>query len=194
MAFASQALKDLYGDTLDGLVKGGIRLSYSKNPLGVRTPTSGGNGSSASLQQQQQNSHHILNGTNHSIFSDRFSQEISRPRRDTTGASSPTSSYHYAASPPPRFVSSTNTSLSQFSSVSSLSGTSAAFPRANGSQGYGFSSGILSSFSPFGISSSHSTIPDQPSADPATNITTASTVNDHLSHVIASSPPPVQSS
>ena len=32
---ASRALSDLYGNTLGGLVKGGIRLSYSKNPLGV---------------------------------------------------------------------------------------------------------------------------------------------------------------
>ncbi|KAG6336495.1 hypothetical protein ID866_2609 [Astraeus odoratus] len=49
--YATKALNDLYGNTLGGLVKnGGIRLSYSKNPLGVRTPTSAGAGS---LQQQQ---------------------------------------------------------------------------------------------------------------------------------------------
>lgn len=37
---ATRALNDLYGHTLNGIVKGGgIRLSYSKNPLGVRTPT-----------------------------------------------------------------------------------------------------------------------------------------------------------
>jgi hypothetical protein len=29
----------MYGHTLNGLVKGGIRLSFSKNPLGVRTPS-----------------------------------------------------------------------------------------------------------------------------------------------------------
>ncbi|KAK6904586.1 hypothetical protein I203_105402 [Kwoniella mangroviensis CBS 8507] len=34
--FASQAIKDLYGHNLGGLVKGGIRLSYSKNSLGQR--------------------------------------------------------------------------------------------------------------------------------------------------------------
>ena len=68
---ASRALADLNGDNLGGLIKaGGIRLSYSKNPLGVRTPTSGGNGTS--LQQQQQSppqadinvaisSQHVLN-------------------------------------------------------------------------------------------------------------------------------------
>lgn len=30
-------MQELYGHTLGGLVKGGIRLSYSKNPLGVRS-------------------------------------------------------------------------------------------------------------------------------------------------------------
>ncbi|WWD22610.1 hypothetical protein CI109_107103 [Kwoniella shandongensis] len=34
--YASQAIKDLYGHNLGGLVKGGIRLSYSKNSLGQR--------------------------------------------------------------------------------------------------------------------------------------------------------------
>lgn len=39
-SFATRALTDLAGHTLGGRVKaGGIRLSYSKNPLGVRTPT-----------------------------------------------------------------------------------------------------------------------------------------------------------
>ncbi|KAG8898214.1 hypothetical protein FRB99_007591 [Tulasnella sp. 403] len=37
VSYASKALNDLYGHTLNGLVKGGIRLSFSKNPLGVRT-------------------------------------------------------------------------------------------------------------------------------------------------------------
>ncbi|WVW81152.1 hypothetical protein I302_103143 [Kwoniella bestiolae CBS 10118] len=36
VVFASQAIKDLYGHNLGGLVKGGIRLSYSKNSLGQR--------------------------------------------------------------------------------------------------------------------------------------------------------------
>lgn len=57
MAFASKALREMAGDTLRGIVKHGIRLSYSKNPLGVRTPTSaGGSGSSGGptpLQSQQ---------------------------------------------------------------------------------------------------------------------------------------------
>ncbi|KAL7420423.1 hypothetical protein Q5752_005394 [Cryptotrichosporon argae] len=36
VAFAAQAIHDLYGNTLHGMVKGGIRLSYSKNSLGQR--------------------------------------------------------------------------------------------------------------------------------------------------------------
>lgn len=51
--YATKTLNDLYGHTLNGLVKGGgIRLSYSKNPLGVRTPTSA-TSNGPSLQQQQ---------------------------------------------------------------------------------------------------------------------------------------------
>ncbi|CAE6527373.1 unnamed protein product [Rhizoctonia solani] len=37
--YATKALNEMYGNTLGGLVKGGIRLSFSKNPLGVRTPS-----------------------------------------------------------------------------------------------------------------------------------------------------------
>ena len=54
VGYATKTLNELYGNTLGGLIKGGgIRLSYSKNPLGVRTPTSA-SGAGASLQQQQQ--------------------------------------------------------------------------------------------------------------------------------------------
>lgn len=35
---AARAMTEMYGHTLGGLVKGGIRLAYSKNPLGVRVP------------------------------------------------------------------------------------------------------------------------------------------------------------
>lgn len=37
VAFATRALNDLYGHPLHNSVKGGIRLSFSKNPLGVRS-------------------------------------------------------------------------------------------------------------------------------------------------------------
>jgi RNA recognition motif. (a.k.a. RRM, RBD, or RNP domain) len=36
-SFATRALKELYGHPLHNSVKGGIRLSFSKNPLGVRS-------------------------------------------------------------------------------------------------------------------------------------------------------------
>lgn len=42
VSYAARALKEMYGHTLNGLVKGGIRLAYSKNPLGIRGPTSAG--------------------------------------------------------------------------------------------------------------------------------------------------------
>ncbi|KND03577.1 uncharacterized protein SPPG_01052 [Spizellomyces punctatus DAOM BR117] len=38
---ATQALVQLYGNPLSNSTKGGIRLSYSKNPLGVRPPPAG---------------------------------------------------------------------------------------------------------------------------------------------------------
>ena len=37
VSFATKALHDLYGSLLHNSVKGGIRLSFSKNPLGVRS-------------------------------------------------------------------------------------------------------------------------------------------------------------
>src|SRR5690606_4316577 len=46
IAFATRALNELYGRGLSTSVKGGIRLSFSKNPLGVRTPNNGLPGSS----------------------------------------------------------------------------------------------------------------------------------------------------
>lgn len=37
VAYATKALNDLYGHPLHNSIKGGIRLSFSKNPLGVRS-------------------------------------------------------------------------------------------------------------------------------------------------------------
>ncbi|KAF9994403.1 hypothetical protein BGZ80_000830 [Entomortierella chlamydospora] len=51
---ATQALNDLYGNPLSNSVKGGIRLSFSKNPLGVR------NSQPSSLANQL---HNMNNGT-----------------------------------------------------------------------------------------------------------------------------------
>ncbi|PPR02670.1 hypothetical protein CVT24_002153 [Panaeolus cyanescens] len=52
--YAARAMQEMTGNTLRGAVKNGIRLSYSKNPLGVRTPTSAGSNGGPTMQQQQQ--------------------------------------------------------------------------------------------------------------------------------------------
>ncbi|KAK9448493.1 uncharacterized protein V1518DRAFT_367793, partial [Limtongia smithiae] len=46
VAYATRALTELYGRGLSNSVKGGIRLSFSKNPLGVRS-NNGSNGGSS---------------------------------------------------------------------------------------------------------------------------------------------------
>ncbi|KAI0326721.1 hypothetical protein GY45DRAFT_1258428 [Cubamyces sp. BRFM 1775] len=172
--YATKALNELYGDSLNGLVRnGGIRLSYSKNPLGVRTPNTGGAGPSLQQQQQQQHIRMPLQEIN-SDFGEIFprhtdsAETIRAVRRDTSGMTSPTSSYHYTTSPPPpRFFSPPPGS----GSFNGAFTTSTSFPRAN-PQGYGMSSGSSSTFSPFGIPPT--SIPDQPSADVSNN--------DHLAH------------
>jgi hypothetical protein len=52
VSFATKALHELYGQPLHNSVKGGIRLSFSKNPLGVRsgqTPSSSSSNSMNSM-------------------------------------------------------------------------------------------------------------------------------------------------
>ena len=44
VSFATKALNELYGHLLSNSVKGGIRLSFSKNPLGVRSGQANGMG------------------------------------------------------------------------------------------------------------------------------------------------------
>ncbi|KAG6841840.1 hypothetical protein C0991_006247 [Blastosporella zonata] len=180
--FATKALNELYGDTLKGLVKGGIRLSYSKNPLGVRTPTSAGS-NGASLQQQQiQNNNApaaVLSSTSSGPeFQSRKDEQPSRVpqmilRRDMAIASpqpppsqSPFSSDLLGTSPPPpRFFSSSPNNGFSTSSLSNFAGAPKSFmPRYS----FGMPSSTnpgqpLSSFSPFGLSSTpppHSSIPD----------------------------------
>ncbi|KAG2171923.1 hypothetical protein INT43_001399 [Umbelopsis isabellina] len=63
VACAAQALNDLYGNPLSNSVKGGIRLSYSKNPLGVRqNPTNNTSNNSSSSNTTTTNN----NSTNNS--------------------------------------------------------------------------------------------------------------------------------
>ncbi|PCH40771.1 hypothetical protein WOLCODRAFT_136982 [Wolfiporia cocos MD-104 SS10] len=176
--YATQALRELYGNTLGGLVKGGgIRLSYSKNPLGVRTPTSGGNGHSLQLQQAL---------TFGQSLNEAFATRLNDPdvgrigRRDTSGMTSPTSSYYHPTSPPPpRFISPPPSGpfTSSIASPTAFSRTS--------SQGFGLAANGTGSFSPFGISPSHSTIPDQPTADAN---------NDPVAHSLTSITPNIEAS
>ncbi|KAH7377716.1 RNA binding protein-like protein [Pyrenochaeta sp. MPI-SDFR-AT-0127] len=48
-SFATKALNELYGYMLHNSVKGGIRLSFSKNPLGVRSGQGSSMGSTSSI-------------------------------------------------------------------------------------------------------------------------------------------------
>ncbi|TFY54702.1 hypothetical protein EVG20_g9601 [Dentipellis fragilis] len=172
--YATKALNDLYGATLNGLIKGGgIRLSYSKNPLGIRTPTNG-----QSQQQQASGSSAFPSET----FQPRTLAELDmgmiRPRRDNSGVTSPTStsSYQFSVSPPPpRFVS---------PPPGPGSFNAAPFGRSSQAQNYGFgpassmsmsnppsSSSSFASFSPFVNSTSphphaFTPIPEQTSSTP----------------------------
>ena len=52
VSFATKALHDLYGYSLHNSVKGGIRLSFSKNPLGVRSGQPGSSNPSLPVNPQ----------------------------------------------------------------------------------------------------------------------------------------------
>ncbi|KAI5119598.1 hypothetical protein M0805_005768 [Coniferiporia weirii] len=146
VSYATKALNELYGHNLNGLVKGGIRLSYSKNPLGVRTPTNVANGSG--LQQGLQ----TFGPGSFSSLQEAFSRQsnagilsidmssIRGPRRDANEVTSP--SHYFASSPPPpRFFSPPPSTGFGFTGQTSAPGLA----RSN-SQSY------TSTFSPFGSS------------------------------------------
>ena len=166
VTFATKALNDLYGSTLGGLVKGGgIRLSYSKNPLGVRTPMSA-NSNGPSLQQQQMQSNQQLNGVSPfppDAFPSRSTVDIgpSFLRRDVAVSSQQSSSpFNYIGSPPPRFFSPTPSSSAFGNPSSSTSNNTSSFPRNGFSVPPHGSNVVMSTFSPFGISTpTHPTIP-----------------------------------
>ncbi|KAK0460960.1 uncharacterized protein EV420DRAFT_1640463 [Desarmillaria tabescens] len=146
---AAKALNELYGHPLGGLVKGGgIRLSYSKNPLGVRTPTSATGG--GSMLQQQQQSQPYSGGA----YNCQGDERPSVSKRDTVLSPPPHHSHGYLASPPPpRFFSSSPSSMAFGGSASSRAGT----------YGYALTSSTTSgssAFSPFGVSPSMHNIPD----------------------------------
>ncbi|KAF2213935.1 hypothetical protein CERZMDRAFT_38261 [Cercospora zeae-maydis SCOH1-5] len=52
ISFATKALHELYGHPLHNSTKGGIRLSFSKNPLGVRSVQPNGMGPAAAMSPQ----------------------------------------------------------------------------------------------------------------------------------------------
>ncbi|KAL0950165.1 hypothetical protein HGRIS_010158 [Hohenbuehelia grisea] len=158
--YATRALNELYGNTLNGLVKGGIRLSYSKNPLGVRTPTSAGSTAggmqhqqmqAALLQQQQSNGSFSLSAE---AFASRLDEQA-RPtilRRDTNPAPPPSASYvnggsFMMSSPPPRFVSPTP-STTTFTAASASA--HAFIPRSSHHSLNGYAA---AGFAPFGLAS-----------------------------------------
>ncbi|KDQ21116.1 hypothetical protein BOTBODRAFT_328918 [Botryobasidium botryosum FD-172 SS1] len=95
--FATRALNELYGNSLNGLVKGGIRLSYSKNPLGVRNASvSTGYGSTSPVATNSATSmtfglsnmpenRYTLPPSRHQSLSSAFSLDSApgRPRQDS---------------------------------------------------------------------------------------------------------------
>lgn len=135
---ATNALHELQGNTLNGLVKGGgIRLSYSKNPLGVRTPTS----ATANGMQQQQQALKDLGSVQ--IGAQYYPSESSMSRQPELsggplGRRESLQSYPYTHPPAPRFSNST----SHYSAVSQIPSHSS-YPRSIQSQ-FG-----LDSFVPF---------------------------------------------
>ncbi|KAH8171679.1 RNA recognition motif domain-containing protein [Sarocladium implicatum] len=60
ISFATKALHDLYGHMLHNSTKGGIRLSFSKNPLGVRS----GHGNHQSSSGQMGHINHMMSPNN----------------------------------------------------------------------------------------------------------------------------------
>ncbi|KAL5507916.1 hypothetical protein ACEPAH_5534 [Sanghuangporus vaninii] len=164
--YATRALSDLYGHTLNGLVKGGIRLSYSKNPLGVRTPTNVANGNG--LQQSLQS---LSSGpSSFSSLQEAFSRQsaagilsidmnaVRGMRRDANEVTSP-SQYFASSPPPPRFFSPPPSSGFGFASQTSAPGLA----RSNNSS-------FASTFSPFGPSTPPEMTPQPAASEPAETV------------------------
>jgi RNA recognition motif-containing protein len=67
--YATQAMNELYGNLLSNSVKGGIRLSFSKNPLGVRSNNNGSHTSLNSFNGERRGSTYSLTDRRDSTFS-----------------------------------------------------------------------------------------------------------------------------
>ncbi|KAK7049744.1 hypothetical protein VNI00_005775 [Paramarasmius palmivorus] len=150
---ASKTMNELSGHTLKGLVKGqGIRLSYSRNPLGVRTPTSGGS-SGPVLQQQQAQSAGVYAPINS------YAGQAQSPVAQNLHS-------YMISPPPPRFSTSP---AAPFGGASPFPGVHNQFFVGNNNvnfSGYRLTSSSEASFSPFDIGTAgHSSIPDQSTSD-----------------------------
>lgn len=127
---ATNALHELQGNTLNGLVKGGgIRLSYSKNPLGVRTPTS----ATANGMQQQQQALKDLSSVQ--IGAQYYPSETNMARQPELnggplGRRESLQGYPYTHPPAPRFSNSAN----HYSAAVSQIPTHSSYPRSIQSQ------------------------------------------------------------
>ncbi|KAF2715846.1 hypothetical protein K431DRAFT_236771 [Polychaeton citri CBS 116435] len=62
ISFATKALNELYGHPLHNSIKGGIRLSFSKNPLGVRSGQTSGFGPNPSMSPHHMAPNYAGNG------------------------------------------------------------------------------------------------------------------------------------
>jgi hypothetical protein len=107
-SYATVALKELYGQLLHNSVKGGIRLSYSKNPLGVRSGQPHGMVSNGGYSHHPgmgapgyvNHGHHASNGNNFAAASGP-PPGINRPPGFSTYApNQPVAANHQAATSP----------------------------------------------------------------------------------------------
>lgn len=115
ISFATKALNELYGQPLHNSVKGGIRLSFSKNPLGVRNGQSNNN-----TVQSNMNPHTAMPGVGGTVGA---------PPGFTT-----------ATGPPPGLTAPPGLSMSMSMNPSSMNGSSGFSMYSNGSFGMGGSS------------------------------------------------------
>ncbi len=100
VSFATKALNELYGHPLSNSIKGGIRLSFSKNPLGVRSGQPGINGMSA---HPPMNPHAMAPGYGMTLGTASFSAVSGPPPGLGNGGPVPMAAQVYRA-PPPQVV------------------------------------------------------------------------------------------
>ncbi|KAF8592691.1 hypothetical protein K439DRAFT_30515 [Ramaria rubella] len=163
VSYATKALSDLYGNQLNGFVKGGIRLSFSKNPLGVRpTPSSTANSHQGARRdgarewnghaQQAQAQAPGMSYNIHDAFQARALQSQQQHqqglsldigsgrqqmRHEQSEMGSPNPIYNYSVSPPPSRFFSPPPSSSQSSFGAMGSSASNAFPRSTTQSSFG---------------------------------------------------------